>query len=180
MGDLDALALIAEAATDLFDAHAFPPEVPDAAAWGEALLDGERPQACDPDLWLAARDRYAELAARQGPTALLHGDLHHDNLLLDRDRGWIAIDPKGVVAEAAFELGCALRNPVDSPAFVTHPDVMAARIGLLGTRYGHDRRRLVGWAYTQAVLAAAWSVADRRDPLPFLAVARAYRGLEQG
>jgi streptomycin 6-kinase len=43
---------------------------------------------------------------------LLHGDLQHYNVLLDRKRGWLAIDPKGVVAEGEFELGAALRNPI--------------------------------------------------------------------
>ena len=42
---------------------------------------------------------------------LLHGDLQHYNVLLDKDRGWVAIDPKGVVGELEYEVGALLRNP---------------------------------------------------------------------
>lgn len=42
---------------------------------------------------------------------LLHGDLHKDNILLS-ERGWIAIDPKGVLGEREFETAAFLRNPL--------------------------------------------------------------------
>ena len=57
----------------------------------------------------------ADLCATQRNPALLHGDLHHYNVLSDRARGWCAIDPKGVVGELEYELGAALRNPFDRP-----------------------------------------------------------------
>jgi streptomycin 6-kinase len=40
---------------------------------------------------------YSELCASQKEPRLLHGDLQHYNILLDSQRGWTAIDPKGVV-----------------------------------------------------------------------------------
>jgi len=40
---------------------------------------------------------YAELCRTQRNPRLLHGDLQHSNVLLDHRRGWVAIDPKGVV-----------------------------------------------------------------------------------
>ena len=43
---------------------------------------------------------------------LLHGDLHHMNILLGENDNWIAIDPKGVIGEEAFEVGALLLNPV--------------------------------------------------------------------
>ena len=61
---------------------------------------------------------YADLVRRSAMPALLHGDLHHYNVLSDRARGWCAIDPKGVVGELEYELGAALRNPIDRPGLV--------------------------------------------------------------
>ncbi len=52
-----------------------------------------------------------ELLLSQGEPVLLHGDLHHYNLLQHQDT-WLAIDPKGVVGEREFEIGAFLRNPV--------------------------------------------------------------------
>ncbi|MGH7919480.1 MAG: aminoglycoside phosphotransferase family protein, partial [Candidatus Dormibacteraceae bacterium] len=34
---------------------------------------------------------------------LLHGDLHHENVLDAGDRGWLAIDPKGIAGAREFE-----------------------------------------------------------------------------
>ena len=39
-------------------------------------------------------------------------DLQHYNVLFDSDRGWLAIDPKGVIGEVEYEIGASLRNPV--------------------------------------------------------------------
>jgi streptomycin 6-kinase len=58
---------------------------------------------------------YRSLAASQQGTMLLHGDLQHYNVLFDSRRGWIAIDPKGVVGELEYEVGAILRNPVERP-----------------------------------------------------------------
>src|SRR6185436_18193533 len=43
---------------------------------------------------------FADLCASQRGARLLHGDLQHYNVLFDDRRGWVAIDPKGVVGEA--------------------------------------------------------------------------------
>jgi streptomycin 6-kinase len=44
-----------------------------------------------------------------GEDCLLHGDLHHDNILRG-DAGWVAIDPKGVVGPAVLECGRFFHN----------------------------------------------------------------------
>jgi streptomycin 6-kinase len=75
----------------------------------------------------AAHGVYDRLAATQRHERLLHGDLHHGNVVFDRERGWLVIDPKGVVAELEFELGAALRNPWDRPALFTDPGVIRRR-----------------------------------------------------
>ena len=66
-----------------------------------------------------ARELFQTLADSQGRLMLLHGDLHHDNVLFDSKRGWVAIDPKGVVGELEYEVGAILRNPVETPELLT-------------------------------------------------------------
>ena len=53
----------------------------------------------------------AWLVPSQTGPVLLHGDLHHGNVLSARRRPWLAIDPKGVVGERAFDAGALLYNP---------------------------------------------------------------------
>jgi streptomycin 6-kinase len=89
---------------------------------------------------------------------LLHGDLHHFNILAAERQPWLAIDPKGVVGEPAYEIGALLRNPTDEVVF--DPQVQARRIDLLTAELGLDRQRVIGWGIAQAVLSGWWSYED--------------------
>ena len=98
-----------------------------------------------------ASDRYAKLCSTQGPRRLLHGDLHHYNTLADRTRGWIAVDPKGVVGELEFELAAALRNPRGVRESYATTSAVDRRIECFGERLDVDVAPVVEWAYAQAV-----------------------------
>lgn len=106
------------------------------------------------------RGEFVRLCRTQGETGLLHGDLQHENVLRDRHRGWIAVDPKGLVGEAEYELGAALRNPVGMPELYSDPERVGERVRWLGEEAGTDPDRTLAWAYAQAVLSAIWVVED--------------------
>jgi streptomycin 6-kinase len=110
----------------------------------------------------AAQRTYVELCASQATTRLLHGDLHHHNVLLDSRRGWLAIDPKGVAGELAYELGAALRNPIERPDVFAEPDRIRRRVRHFARELELDPARIFGWAFSQAVLAAIWEWEDHR------------------
>jgi len=103
---------------------------------------------------------YAQLCASQSRPRLLHGDLHHHNVLLDAERGWLAIDPKGVVGEPAYEVGAALRNPYEWPELFTAPATIVRRADHFSRELHLDLGRILAWAFAQAVLAAVWAVED--------------------
>lgn len=106
------------------------------------------------------QDLYLELCASQRDTRLLHGDLHHYNVLLDHDRGWVAIDPKGVVGEIEYEIGASLRNPYESPDLFASPETIERRVKLYREKLNLDADRMLAWGFAQAVLSAIWSVED--------------------
>lgn len=106
---------------------------------------------------------YSDLAATQRNPALLHGDLHHYNVLSDRERGWCAIDVKGVVGELEYELGAALRNPIERPDLFAKLDVVERRLERFGLALGLDVGRARGWCFAQAVLSAIWSAEHEND-----------------
>ena len=120
-----------------------------------------------------AEGLYAELSASQGPRVLLHGDLHHYNILEDARRGWLAIDPKGVLGERAFEAGAMLRNPLGEMRQFADAAIISRRTAILTELLGLDRQRILGWAFSQAVLSALWSIEDGGEPDQGLAMARA-------
>ena len=101
---------------------------------------------------------FAELLGSIEQPVLLHGDLHHWNILAADRQPWLAIDPKGLVGEPAYEVGALLRNKLD-----VAPDVRrltARRIDQLAEALGFDRERLLAWCLAQAVLSAWWSYED--------------------
>jgi streptomycin 6-kinase len=109
----------------------------------------------------AAESLFTELLPSQSEPVLLHGDLHHDNILASTRAPWLAIDPKGVVGEPAYEAGAFLRNPM--PGLLRVPDagrVLSRRLDQLSEELGLDRSRLLGWGLAQSVLAAWWCFDD--------------------
>jgi streptomycin 6-kinase len=103
-----------------------------------------------------------------GEAVVLHGDLHHENILRSHEQGWVAIDPKGVVGEREYEIGALMRNPIP----VLHePRTLERRADQLAEALGLDRARIRAWSWAQAHLAAAWAVEDGEDPAHWLAVA---------
>lgn len=130
--------------------------------WGDGFARYERSgdRQIAPVLVERAGIRYARLCRSQGKRRLLHGDLQHYNVLKDRSRGWVAIDPKGVVGELEFELGAALRNPHGVPALYSTGAAVERRIRCFEEHLRIDAERVIEWAYAQAVLSAIWTVED--------------------
>jgi streptomycin 6-kinase len=142
-------------------------ELPTVVEWGRGFArhraahgggSGPLPAA----LFAAAERRFAQLCATAGEPVLLHGDLHQGNVLsAAREPGWLAIDPKGVVGEPAYEPGAFLRNPIDGPApFADPAATVRRRLDLLAGALRLDRVRLRDWAFAQAMLSAVWSLED--------------------
>ncbi|MDP9336855.1 MAG: aminoglycoside phosphotransferase family protein, partial [Actinomycetota bacterium] len=84
---------------------------------------------------------YTDLCESQRNPRLLHGDLQHYNVLFDRHRGWLAIDPKGVVGEIEYEVGAALRNPCERPEVFADPEIIKRRLGQFASRLNLDPER---------------------------------------
>ena len=113
-----------------------------------------------PELVFEAAVSYDELVDSQTRPRLLHGDLQHSNVLFDDRRGWTAIDPKGVVGELEFEIGAALRNPIERPDVFAAPAVIERRVNHFATMLDLDVDRVLRWAFAQAVLSAIWDIED--------------------
>lgn len=107
-----------------------------------------------------AQQIYMALCRSQRRTRLLHGDLQHSNVLLDADRGWVAVDPKGVVGEVEYEIGASLRNPVERPDLFASRKAVERRLRIFAGRLEIDADRVLLWAFSQAVLSVLWCIED--------------------
>ncbi len=139
--------------------HSFP-TVSDWAAGLAGLRDrfggetGPLPNA----LVEKAETLFLGLIGSMGDPVLLHGDLHHYNILSSTREGWLAIDPKGVVGEREYEVGALLRNCLLSRP---RPErFLEQRVNQLAEELGFERERVLGWGLAQAVLSAWWSIED--------------------
>lgn len=99
----------------------------------------------------------------------LHGDIHHDNILHFGERGWLAIDPKGLMGERGFDYANLFCNPDHATA--TSREVFRRRVEIVVEAAGPDRMRLLKWILAWAGLSAAWLLKDGLPPETRLAVA---------
>ena len=91
---------------------------------------------------------------------LMHGDYHHFNIL-SSERGWLVIDPKGVIGPACYELGPFLMNPWgDVLSGKEYRRLTRRRIDILHERLGFERERIREWGMAHAVLSAWWGIED--------------------
>ncbi|MFD1204307.1 aminoglycoside phosphotransferase family protein [Sporosarcina contaminans] len=89
---------------------------------------------------------------------LLHGDLHHENILYSESRGWLAIDPKGVGGDPYFDLISYLINHLmekQDPKSVLHQ-----RVNQICELLQLDCKRLLKAAVGMSTLYACWALED--------------------
>jgi streptomycin 6-kinase len=109
----------------------------------------------------------ATLLSDQREIVVLHGDLHHDNVLDFGARGWLAIDPKHIVGERGFDFANIFTNPdLADPTrpVATEPGRFARRLEIVAEAAKLDRLRLLSWILAWTGLSAAWFLGDG-DPM---------------
>lgn len=156
--DEEASAILCRALSALHGPRPSPPDLPPVSLWFRQLAAAA---STDPRLAQADEIARALLATPQDPV-VLHGDMHHENVLDFGDRGWLAIDPKGVFGERAFDFANIFRNPDLETALV--PGRMEMRLQQVSTSAGLDPHRLLRWVAAYAGLSAAWSISDGESP----------------
>jgi streptomycin 6-kinase len=102
---------------------------------------------------------------------VLHGDIHQENIRHAGERGWLAIDPKGLYGERTFDAVNVLLNP-RRPHIVLNEARFARTVRILADGMQIDTARLLEFAFAFACLSAAWSIEDGQDPSSALAIAR--------
>lgn len=169
--DDEATGVICDAIAALHNHEPPATRFPTIEDWGNGFR-GAAASALPAHLVAKAASVYFEQCGAQTRRVLLHGDLHHDNILSDATDGWLAIDPKGVLGESEYEAGAALRNPTENAAFFADSKILDRRVRTICSRLGWNRERVFRWCFSQAVLSAIWSIEDGEDPARGLAVAQ--------
>jgi streptomycin 6-kinase len=143
-----------------------PPELLPLQRWFEEL---EPAAARHGGILRQAAAAARELLAEPQDLVVLHGDLHHGNVLDFGPRGWLAIDPKRLAGERAFEFANILRNP--DCATATAHGRLARQASVVAEAAGIERARLLKWVLAYAGLSTAWLLGDGETPEHDVAVA---------
>lgn len=112
-----------------------------------------------------AQELFLELIETSAPAVLVHGDLHHDNILSSERAGWLAIDPKGIAAEPLYEVAAMIRNPYTK--FINMENLeplLRKRIHVFSEELSADPHRIHKWCIAQTVLSAVWNVEGSNVP----------------
>jgi streptomycin 6-kinase len=101
-----------------------------------------------------------ELCASATDHVVLHGDLHHDNILRATRAPWLAIDPHGMVGDPGYEIGALLFNPDPDNRAEALTALVPARVEQLAHELQMPIERVVAWGFVKAVLSDVWSAED--------------------
>ena len=97
----------------------------------------------------------------QREVVVLHGDIHHGNVLDfgdDAQARWRAIDPKFLVGDRAFDYANIVCNP--SHTIATTPGRLARQVSVICEVAQLARERLLRWIIAWTGLSATWYQGD--------------------
>ena len=115
---------------------------------------------------------FAELNASTDSNVILHGDLHHENILLSAQRGWLAIDPKGICGDPGYDVGPFMLNQL--PAAVSESatiEILEQRLSIFSAELDIAGKRLAQWSFCHAVLSGLWDWEESAEWRPTMSLA---------
>jgi len=125
------------------------------------------------DSIFVAGARIAEkLIASEQEVRVLHGDLHHENVVESSTRGWLAIDPQCLAGERTYDVANAFYNPAGFLSLVGSTETIERRCAIYSKQLKMDRMRVLEFAFAYGCLSAAWHIEDGQSPDDTLQIAR--------
>jgi streptomycin 6-kinase len=107
-----------------------------------------------------AQTCFSELLASVSNDYVLHGDLHHGNILYSEENGWTGIDPKGVVGEREYDLIPFLLNEISSEDPIKQLEFRAKSFA---EQLQLNYERILMWGYCHSILSGLWCLEDSLD-----------------
>jgi streptomycin 6-kinase len=162
-GDSAATEIAAEVMAKLFSPskHPFPPELQPlwerfSSLFKKAATDREAAVA---SLYVEAGAIAERLLENPHDIRPLHGDLHHENIL-HGPRGWLVIDPKGVLGDPGFDAANMFYNPLDRDDLCLDPERIAHMAEVFARTLGQAPPAILDHAIAYGCLSASWHHED--------------------
>jgi streptomycin 6-kinase len=130
--------------------------------WFRALFkkaDADRAEGRDSVYVRGARVAEALLAEPRDVT-VLHGDIHHENVRYQAQRGWLAFDPKGLIGERTYDAANTLCNPGWMTEVVENEKRLLRTAAILAQKLDIELSRVLAFTYAYVCLSASWYAED--------------------
>ncbi len=101
---------------------------------------------------------------------LCHGDLHLENIIQHGER-WLAIDPKGIYGEIAFEAAAYDLLSTQEKQHSERKTLVLEHVHQLSTSLNLDVHRLISWIFIRIMLSIQWFIEDNGNPEPMIEMA---------
>ncbi|MGB3328354.1 MAG: aminoglycoside phosphotransferase family protein [Thermomicrobiales bacterium] len=91
---------------------------------------------------------------------VLHGDMHHGNILENEAGDWTVIDPKGLIGDRAYDVGTWMLNgwPDNEPGDAA--SIVRRRVETFAQELALSREQVLIGVIVHCALCAAWSTVD--------------------
>lgn len=96
----------------------------------------------------------SELLGDPEPPTVLHGDMHHGNVVQLSTGDWRAIDPQGLLGPRGYDYANIFRNP--NLDIAADPERFRSRVGRVSQLSGLDPVELLQWIVALCALSHSW------------------------
>lgn len=127
-------------------------------SWEPDYANSDQPEGFPFDMVERAKELIKKLEDTCKQKCIIHGDLHHDNILYDDKRGWIVIDPIGFTGDPVANAARFLLNPITTFERQEIPEALLnKRVEMLAEETSFEPFRIAGWGYADCMAFACWT-----------------------
>jgi len=107
-----------------------------------------------------AESLFKEIEVCDKRKVLLHGDLHHENILQDNNGQWKAIDPKGVIGPLSMEAARFIQNELSFVALEERLSSFGRMTEVFSEKLETSKRIIAACTFVLMVLSICWCFED--------------------
>lgn len=105
-----------------------------------------------------------ELFCKYDDRVLLHGDLHHDNMIRNDNGIYYMIDPKGVIGPEIFDLPRYILNEMDYVSESESKNHVLRIAEMISSKTEYPMIDIVKLFFMEVMLANVWCIEDSEEP----------------